>query len=168
MFLTDEISGQAGTMALVPQVTDAVDLPVIAAGGIADGRGIAAAFVLGASGVQIGTAYLRAPESKITPMHRAALASASDSDTALTNLFSGRPARGVVNRLMREVGPMSDVAPTFPHAAGGVAPLRAAAEKVGSGDFSPLWSGQAAALTREMPAGEMTRVMWDEARQLMR
>jgi nitronate monooxygenase len=167
MFLSDEISGQAGTMALVPQIADAVELPVIAAGGIADGRGIAAAFVLGASAVQIGTAYLRTPESKITPMHCAALASASDSDTALTNIFSGRPARGIVNRLMREVGPMSDLSPTFPHAAGAVAPIRAAAEKAGSGDFSPLWAGQAVALAREMPAGEMTRVMWEEARGIL-
>ncbi len=168
MFLTADISGQAGTMALVPQIADAVEVPVIAAGGIADGRGIAATFVLGASGVQIGTAYLRTPEAKISPMHRAALGAASDSDTALTNVFSGRPARGIVNRLIREVGPMSDAAPAFPHAAGAVAPLRAAAEKAGSGDFSPLWSGQAAALVREMPAGEMTRAMWSEARGLIR
>jgi len=167
MFLTDEITGQVGTMALVPQVADAVEVPVIAAGGIADGRGIAAAFVLGASAVQIGTAYLRAPESKINPMHRAALAAASDSDTALTNIFSGRPARGVMNRLMREVGPMSDAAPAFPYAAGAVAPLRAVAEKAGSGDFLPLWSGQGVGLTREMPAGELTRVLWREARGLM-
>jgi nitronate monooxygenase len=167
VFLSADIAGQAGTMALVPQVADAVEVPVIAAGGIADGRGIAAAFVLGAAGVQIGTAFLKTPEAKITPMHRAALAATSDSDTALTNLFSGRAARGIINRLMREIGPMNDAAPAFPHAAGAVAPLRAAAEKAGSGDFSPLWSGQAAALAREMPAGEMTRAMWEEARGLM-
>jgi nitronate monooxygenase len=168
MFLAADIAGQVGTMALVPQIADAVEVPVIAAGGIADGRGIAAALVLGASGVQIGTAYLRTPEAKITRMHRAALAAASDSDTALTNLFSGRPARGVINRLMREIGPMNDAAPAFPHAAGAVEPLRAAAEKAGSGDFSPLWSGQAVALAKEMPAGEMTRAMWEEAAALMR
>jgi nitronate monooxygenase len=168
MFLSADIAGQVGTMALVPQIVDAVAVPVIAAGGIADGRGIAAAFVLGASGVQIGTAYLKTPEARISPMHRAALAEASDSDTALTNLFSGRPARGVINRLMREIGPMNDAAPAFPHAAGAVAPLRAAAEKAGFGDFSPLWSGQAVALADEMPAGEMTRVMWEAARGLMR
>lgn len=167
VFLAADISGQVGTMALVPQVADAVEVPVIAAGGIADGRGIAAAFVLGASAVQIGTAYLRTPEAKISPMHRAALAAADDSDTALTNLFSGRPARGIINRLMREIGPMNDAVPAFPHGAGAVAPLRAAAEKAGSGDFSPLWSGQAAALAREMPAGEMTRVLWEEAKGLM-
>lgn len=167
MFLTADIAGQAGTMALVPQVADAVEVPVIAAGGIADGRGIAAAFLLGASGVQIGTAYLRTPEAKISPMHRAALAGASDSDTALTNVFSGRPARGILNRLMREIGPMSAAAPAFPLAAAAVAPLRAAAEKAGSGDFSPLWSGQAAALARAMPAGELTRVLWEEAVRAM-
>jgi len=165
MFLVADIARQAGTMALVPQIADAVDVPVIAAGGIADGRGIAAAFVLGASAVQMGTAYLRTPEAKISPLHRAALAEASDSDTALTNVFTGRPARGVVNRIVREVGPMSDAAPAFPLAAGAVVPLRAAAEKAGSGDFSPLWSGQAAALTREMPAGELTRVLWRDATQ---
>ncbi len=163
MFLASDIAGQVGTMALVPQVVDAVEVPVIAAGGIADGRGIAAAFALGASAVQIGTAYLRTPESKITPMHRAALAAASDGDTALTNIFSGRPARGIVNRLMREVGPMSDLAPMFPHAAGAMAPLRAAAEKAGSDDFSPLWSGQGMALAQEMPASEMTRALWRDA-----
>jgi nitronate monooxygenase len=168
MFLSADTAGQVGTMALVPQIVDAVEVPVIAAGGIADGRGIAAAFVLGASGVQIGTAYLKTPEARISPMHRAALAEASDSDTALTNLFSGRPARGIVNRLMREIGPMNDAAPAFPHAAGAVAPLRAAAEKKSAGDFSPLWSGQAVALAREMPAAEMTRVLWEAARGLMR
>jgi nitronate monooxygenase len=168
MFLSADTAGQVGTMALVPQIADAVEVPVIAAGGIADGRGIAAAFVLGASGVQIGTAYLKTPEAKISPMHRAALAEAADSDTALTNLFSGRPARGIVNRLMREIGPTNDAAPAFPHAGGAVAPIRAAAEKAGSGDFSPLWSGQAVALAEEMPAAEVTRVLWEAARGLMR
>jgi nitronate monooxygenase len=163
IFLNDDIAGQVGTMALVPQVVDAVKVPVIAAGGIADARGIAAAFALGASAVQIGTAYLVCPEAKVTPVHRAALKRAKDSETALTNVMTGRPARGLVNRLVREVGPMSDVAPDFPLAAGAVLPLRAAAEAAGSGDFSPLWSGQAAALAREMPAGELTRRLAAEA-----
>jgi nitronate monooxygenase len=157
IFLSQDITTQAGTMALVPQVVDAVQVPVIAAGGIADARGIAAAFALGASAVQIGTAYLFCPEAKVSPLHREALRRARDNDTVLTNVFTGRPARGIVNRIMREAGPMSDLAPDFPLAASAIAPLRANAEQAGSGDFSPLWSGQASALAREVPAGELTR-----------
>ncbi len=168
IFLTDAIANQAGTMALVPQVVDAVSLPVIAAGGIADGRGIAAAFALGASAAQVGTAYLFCPEAKITPMHRQALANAKDDDTALTNLFTGRPARGIVNRLMREVGPLSTAAPAFPTAGGALAPLKAKAEAAGSGDFSSLWSGQAAALGRAMPAAELTRRLMAETAERIR
>jgi nitronate monooxygenase len=131
VFLTEDISTQVGTFALVPQVVDAVTVPVIAAGGIADARGIVAAFALGAAAVQIGTAYLFCPESTIAPVHRQALRTAKDSDTALTNLFSGRPARGIMNRLMREVGPMSLLAPEFPLAGRALAPLRSVAEKAG-------------------------------------
>ncbi len=163
IFLSDDISSQAGTMALVPQVVDAVDLPVIAAGGITDGRGIAAAFALGASAVQIGTAYLFTPEATITDMHRRALANASDDGTALTNLFTGRPARGLFNRVMREIGPMSDKTPPFPTAGGTLAPLKAVAEAEGTADFSSLWSGQAASLGREMDAGQLTRTLANEA-----
>jgi nitronate monooxygenase len=168
IFLGDDIATQAGTFALVPQVVDAVKVPVIAAGGITDARGIAAAFALGAAGVQIGTAYLWCPEAKISSPHRAALKSARDDGTALTNLMTGRPARGFINRVMREVGPMSDVAPEFPLAAGALAPLRAKAEGQGSGDFSPMWAGQAAALGRAMPAGELTKALAAEALQRMR
>jgi len=163
VFLTNEISTQAGTMALVPQVVDAVKVPVIAAGGIADARGIVAASALGASAVQIGTAYLFCPEAKVTPLHREALKRAKDNDMVLTNVFTGRPARGIVNRIVREVGPMSDLAPEFPLAAGALVPLRAKAEAAGSGDFSPLWSGQAAAFGREIPAGDLTRQLGAEA-----
>ena len=167
MFLTDEIATQAGTFALVPQVVDAVKVPVIAAGGIADGRGVAAAFVLGAAAAQIGTAYLFTPESLVTDLHRDALASARDDTTALTNVFSGRPARGLINRVMREAGPISDAAPAFPTAGGALAPLKAKAEEVGSADFSSLWSGQAAGLAREAGAGDLTRQMAaDAARRL--
>jgi nitronate monooxygenase len=168
IFLGDDIATQAGTFALVPQVVDAVMVPVIAAGGITDARGIAAAFALGAAGVQIGTAYLWCPEAKISSPHRAALKSARDDGTALTSLMTGRPARGIVNRLMREIGPMSDVAPEFPLAAGALAPLRAKAEGQGSGDFSPMWAGQAAALGRAMPAGELTKALAAEALKRMR
>jgi nitronate monooxygenase len=165
MFLTDNIAAQVGTFALVPQVVDAVKVPVIAAGGVGDARGIAAAFALGAAGVQIGTAYLHSPESKISAPHRVALSSSRDDGTALTNLMTGRPARGLFNRVMREIGPIADVAPAFPLAAGALAPLRAKAEAQGSGDFSPLWAGQAAALGRAIPAGELTRKLADEAQR---
>jgi nitronate monooxygenase len=159
MFLTDDIAGQPGTFALVPQVVDAVKVPVIAAGGIADGRGIAAAFALGAAGVQIGTAYLRCPESKVTPAARAALAEARDDSTVITNVMTGRLARGVRNRVMREVGPISPDAPAFPHGATALAPLKAAAEKLGRVDFTNLWAGQAVGLGSDMPAAELTRAL---------
>jgi nitronate monooxygenase len=159
MFLTENIAEQPGTFALVPQVVDAVKVPVIAAGGIADGRGIAAAFALGAAGVQIGTAFLRCSESKVTAQARAALAQALDDSTVITNVMTGRPARGVANRVMREVGPISPHAPAFPHAATGLAPLKAAAEKLGKVDFTNLWAGQAVRLGREMPAAELTRAL---------
>jgi nitronate monooxygenase len=156
MFLTENVAAQVGTFALVPQVADAVQVPVIAAGGIADARGIAAAFALGADGVQIGSAYLRTPEAKISAPHRAALNSARDDGTVLTNVITGRPARGFINRIIREQGPISDATPEFPLAAGAMQPLRAKAEAQGSGDFSPLWSGQAVALGRELGAAELT------------
>jgi nitronate monooxygenase len=168
MFLTDDIAAQVGTFALIPQVVDAVKVPVIAAGGITDARGIAAAFALGAAGVQIGSAYLWSPEAKISAAHRAALKEAPSDSTAVTNLMTGRPARGIVNRVMREIGPISDVAPEFPLAAGALAPLRAKAEAQGSGDFSPMWAGQAAALGRAVPAGELTRKLAAEALAHMR
>jgi nitronate monooxygenase len=159
MFLTENIAEQPGTFALVPQVVDAVKVPVVAAGGIADGRGIAAAFALGASGVQIGTAYLRCPESKVSAPARAALAQAHDDSTVITNVMTGRPARGVPNRVMREVGPVSPDAPAFPHAATALGPLKAAAEKLGKVDFTNLWAGQAVRMGRDMPAAELTRAL---------
>jgi nitronate monooxygenase len=159
MFLTEDIAQQPGTFALVPQVVDAVKVPVIAAGGIADGRGIAAAFALGAAGVQIGSAYLRCPESRVVALARTALAQARDDSTVITNVMTGRPARGIANRVMRELGPISPDAPEFPHAATGLAPLKAAAEKLGKVDFTNLWAGQAIRLGREMPAEELTRAL---------
>ncbi|MFQ3459565.1 nitronate monooxygenase family protein [Bradyrhizobium sp. UFLA01-814] len=159
MFLTDNIAEQPGTFSLLPQVVDAVKVPVVAAGGIADGRGIAAAFALGASGVQVGSAYLRCPESKVTAQARVALAQASDESTVITNVMTGRPARGVANRVMREVGPISPDAPAFPHAATALGPLKAAAEKQGKVDFTNLWAGQAVRMGKEMPAAELTRAL---------
>jgi nitronate monooxygenase len=157
MFLSADLATQIGTMALVPQIVDAVTVPVIAAGGIADGRGIAAALMLGASGVQIGTAYLLCPEARISSLHRAALRSPAAAATALTNVLTGRPARGIVNRVIRELGPIAADAPPFPRATRAMLPLRVAAEKLGDDSFSTLWSGQAAGLAAELPAGELTR-----------
>jgi len=156
-FLSADLTTQLGTFALVPRVVRAVNRPVIAAGGIADAAGVAAALALGAAGVQIGTSYLLCPEATTSAVHRAALQSDAAPHTALTNLFSGRPARGIVNRLMRELGPMSNLAPEFPLASVAVAPLRAHAERLGSGDFSPLWSGQNSSGCRQVPAAQMTR-----------
>jgi nitronate monooxygenase len=158
-FLSDDLSEQLGTFALLPQVVRAVSLPVIAAGGIADAQGVAAAMALGASGVQVGTAYLCCPEATTSAVHRAALASEAAGHTALTNVFSGRPARGIVNRAMRELGPLSADAPAFPLATAAMVPLRARAEAAGSGDFSPLWCGQNAAGCQSVPAAELTRLL---------
>jgi len=157
MFLTADITTQIGTFALLPQVIDAVRVPVIAAGGIADSRGVAAAMRLGAAGVQIGTAYLLCPEATTSELHRAALRSGAARHTALTNVITGRPARAIVNRIVREVGPMRSDVPPFPLAAEAVMPLRAAAEARGSSDFSPLWAGQNASQIRAIPAAELTR-----------
>ena len=156
-FLSDDLSAQMGTFALLPQIVQAVDVPVIAAGGIADAAGVAAALALGAAAAQVGTAYLLCPEATTSAIHRAALQSEAARHTALTRLFTGRPARGIVNRVMRELGPLSPVAPAFPLATAAIAPLRAHAERLGSGDFSPLWAGQNTSGCRAIGAAELTR-----------
>lgn len=157
-FLSDDldVATHSGTFGLLPQLVRALRVPVIAAGGIADATGVAAAQVLGAAAVQVGTAYLLCPESTISPLHRAALKGPDAAHTALTNLFTGRPARGIKNRLMRELGPLNALAPAFPGAAAAIACLRAAAEARGSSDFSPLWAGQNVSGCREMPAAELS------------
>lgn len=157
MFLTADLATQSGTFALVPQMVRAVKVPVIAAGGIADAKGVAAAIALGAAGVQVGTAYLLCPEATTNPLHRAALGSKAASVTALTNLFTGRPSRCIVNRLMRELGSINAAAPAFPLATAAIAPLRAKAEAAGSGDFSPQWAGQNVSGCREVAASVLTR-----------
>ena len=167
MFLTKDAATQVGLFALLPQIVDAVSVPVIAAGGIADGRGVAAALVLGAQMAQVGTAYLFCPEAKLNPLHRAALTRARDDNTALTNLFSGKPARGIVNRLMQDMGAMNDTAPAFPFAGKALAPLRARAEAEGRDDFTNLWAGQAAALSAHLPAGELTQKLAADAKTLL-
>jgi nitronate monooxygenase len=156
IFLSADLTTQVGTMSLVPQVARAVKIPVIAAGGIADARGVAAAMTLGAAGVQVGTAYLLTPEAATSTLHRAAIKSDAAHHTTLTNLFTGRPARGIVNRVIKELGPIAP-APEFPLAVAGLAPLRAAAESRGSSDFSPLWAGQNAPSCKETSAAELTR-----------
>ena len=157
LFLSADLNSQMGTMALLPQIVNAVKVPVIAAGGIADAAGVSAALKLGAAGVQIGTAFMLCDEATTSPMHRAALQSRAAEHTALTNLFTGRPARGIVNRVMRELGPISAVAPAFPLATSAIAPLRAAAESQGSGDFSPMWSGQNASGCKLVSAAVLTK-----------
>jgi nitronate monooxygenase len=159
MFLTDDLTTQLATFPLVAQVVKAVRVPVIATGGIADARGVRAAMALGAAGVQVGTSFLLCDEATTSKVHRAALKSEAARHTALTNLFTGRPARGIVNRIIREQGPISGAAPAFPLATGAVAPLRARAEAAGTGDFSPLWSGQDATGCREGPAAEVLRAL---------
>lgn len=157
MFLTADLRTQTATMTLVAAIVNAVKIPVIAAGGIADHRRVADAMARGAAGVQVGTAYLLCPEAATSPLHRAALQSDAAGTTDITNIFTGRPARAIVNRLVRELGPISAAAPTFPLAAAAILPLRVAAESQGSGDFSSLWAGQHAAACREWSAAEITR-----------
>lgn len=159
IFLSSDLTTQVGTMALLPQVVRAVRVPVIASGGIADAQGVRAAMALGAAGVQAGTAYLLCREATTSALHRAALKSDRARHTALTNLITGRPARGIFNRLMRELGPLNDAAPDFPLATATLAPLKAAAEKLGRDDFSTLWSGQNTSGCREIPAAALTRLL---------
>lgn len=168
MFLHDDISTQVGTVALVPQIVDAVSLPVVAAGGIADGRGIAAAFALGASAVQLGTVYIQCNQSLASDLYLQALANSADNSTALTNVFSGKPARGILNRVMRELGPMSDEVPVFPHAGAAMQPLRVSSEQRGLDDFSSHWSGQSANLgPRHEDAGELTKLLIGDAQRVI-
>lgn len=168
MFLETDPAAQVGLFALLPQVADAVSVPVIAAGGIADARGIVAAFALGASGVQMGTPYLFCPEANVSSAYRRALRAANDTSTGITNLFTGRPARGILNRYLKESGPICESALTFPYAASMVAPLRAASEKTGSLDYMQLWAGQSARLVTPMPADEFTREIAAEALSRLR
>ncbi len=165
-YLTDK-GAQTGTMALVPQIVDAVGVPVIAAGGIADGRGIAAALALGAAGVQIGTAFLTTAEAGTADAHRAALLASDGSDTRPTRVFSGRPSRGIVNRYMAAMEAHEDDLPDFPMMNTVTGPLRKASAAAGSPDFIALWAGQAVGLNREATAAELVEWLVAEARGAM-
>lgn len=158
-FLSSDMTKQLGLFSLLPQIIDAVDVPVIAAGGIANAVGVNSALLLGAAGVQIGTSYLLCPEAKTSAIHRAALASESAGHTAITNLFTGRPARGIVNRIIREKGPNSNRAPAFPNAATAMSALRGKAESLGLNDFSPMWCGQNASGCLNIPAAKLTHLL---------
>lgn len=156
-----DMAAQVGLFSLLPQVVDAVEVPVIAAGGIADGRTIAAALALGAAGVQVGTAYLFTPEARIPPAHRAGLDEARDDNTMITDVFTGRPARAVVGRLMRELGPLGRDVPAFPGAGGALVPLRDGGQ---NRDFTNAWSGQSARLApRGLTSHQLTERLAQEA-----
>jgi nitronate monooxygenase len=157
MFLSEDLTTQVGTFSLLPQIIRAVRVPVIAAGGIADAAGVAAALRLGAAAVQIGTSYLLCPEVTTTALHRAALKSEASRHTAVTNIFTGRPARGIVNRIIAELGPIAAAAPAFPLASPAMLLLRVKAESQSSDAFSPMWSGQNATGCREVSAFDLTR-----------
>ncbi|WP_373998747.1 NAD(P)H-dependent flavin oxidoreductase [Bdellovibrio bacteriovorus] len=166
-FLTDDMAAQVGTMALVPQTVDAVKIPVIAAGGITDARGIAASFFLGACGAQLGTAYLFCPEAKVSKLYLQGLQQTTDDQTVLTNVYSGKPARGIRNRFIEQEGPISEMAPPFPFASPAVNPLRKKSEELGLTDFVQMWSGQSAALGQSLPAYELTKKLAQDTLELL-
>ena len=146
-----------GTISLVPQVADAVRVPVIASGGIMDGRGIAAALALGASAVQMGTAFLTCDEAGIPDAYKEAILGAREHETRLTRAFSGRPARGIVNRFMTEIERDATVGAIlpFPLQNSLTRPLRSAAAKQGRAEFLSLWAGQGVRLARRQSAGAL-------------
>lgn len=161
-FLSTDLETQVGLFALLPQIVDAVKVPVIASGGIGDAPGIVAAFALGAA------AFLRCPEAKTLSPHRDALRNAKDASTVITNVLSGRPARGLVNRIIRELGPINEIVPEFPLAGAALTPLHDKVQAQGSGDFSPMLAGQAAPLGRELPAGDLIARMVAATRDVLR
>lgn len=157
IFLTTDLSTQLGTFALLPQIVEAVNIPVIAAGGIASANAVKAAINLGAAGVQVGTSYLLCPEAKTTRLHRQALLSPEAKHTELTNIFTGRPARGIVNRAIKELGAINPLALSFPYASIAMSALRQAAEEKDMTDFSPLWAGENTTGCSLIPAAELTK-----------
>ncbi|HEV8676161.1 MAG TPA: nitronate monooxygenase [Methylomirabilota bacterium] len=164
-FAAEFEAAMIGTMALVPQMADAVGVPVIASGGIMDGRGIAAALALGASAVQMGTAFLTCDESGVPEVHKQAILAAREHETRVTRAFSGRPARGIVNRFMTEVdraGAAGAILP-FPLQNALTRPLRSAAAQQGRAEFLSLWAGQGVRLARRQSAGDLVARLADEA-----
>jgi nitronate monooxygenase len=157
MFLSQDLTTQMGIFALLPQIIKAVNIPVIAAGGIADAQGVKAVLSIGAIAAQVGTAYLLCPESKTSHLHRQAIKSQASIHTAITNIYSGRPARGIVNRAIKEIGPINTSAPEFPLASNLMSPLRKAAESCNLDSFTPLWCGQNTTGSLELPAAEVTK-----------
>lgn len=162
MFLSPDVTLQMGTFSLLPNIIKAVNLPVIAAGGISDRTTAKAAFALGACAVQAGTAFLLADECDTKDFHRKALQSEPAAHTVLTNIFSGGLARGIVNRFVREMGYVSAFAPPFPHASFVTNPLKAKAESLGSQEFSSLWAGQNALLARPGGAKQIIDDLLDD------
>jgi nitronate monooxygenase len=155
-FLSENLAAQPSTLELVYALSKVLAVPIIAAGGIATRSDVDTMLAAGAAAVQAGTAYLLCPEARTSAVHRAALQQAG-RDSAITNLFSGRPARGLMNRLMRELGPLSDLPPPFPWASQALAPLRAHAEARGLDDFSPLWAGTKGSIFPGLAAEAVTR-----------
>jgi nitronate monooxygenase len=157
-----------GLMSLLPAVVDAVHVPVVATGGIADGRGLAAALALGASAVQVGTAFLRCPEAKTHPAWADALATTRPEDTVISRAFSGRPGRSIAtDYALAALGPDSPRPAPYPIQRGLTAPMRAEAGTLGDVQRMQVWAGQSAALARAESAGEVVRRLWDEGRRLI-
>lgn len=167
-FLSDGNESAIGTFALVPAIKAAIDLPVIAAGGVMDGAGIAAALLLGADAIQMGTAFLLTPEATISAPWRQALKGAGDDSTRLTRVYSGRYARGIENRFLRELRAEEKDVPAYPVQNALTQELRAAAAKAGSADVLSLWAGQGVGAIREMPAADLVATLWEEARAALR
>lgn len=166
-FLGEFTASMVGTMALVPQCADALEIPVIAAGGIMDGRGIAAALTLGAQAVQMGTAFLACPESAIGPAYREALQNAHATDTRITRAYSGRPARGIINTMMQRLEADAEDAaniPAYPIQNALTGALRRACAQAGRADYLSLWAGQGVGAVRPMPAAALVEVLVQECR----
>lgn len=166
-FIGDIEDSCIGLMALVPRIVDAVKVPVIAAGGIMDGRGIAAAFALGAEAVQLGTAFLACAESGIHPAYKKQLMATPVNGTRLTRTFSGRPARGIVNEFMERMRPFEREVPAYPVQNALTGELRQAAAKQGNMQYCSMWAGQGAGMARAGPAAELVAALMNEARSLL-
>ena len=159
LFLNDDLSTQLPTVKLLNILHQTLSIPVIAAGGIANHCDVKNMIELGASAVQVGTSYILCYEAKTSHIHRKAISS-EETPTALTNLFSGRVARGIINNLMTDLDFINDVVPEFPYASVSLAPLRAKAEEVGKCDFTPLWAGTNRSGCAEISAAELTAKLW--------